>query len=112
MGRVNVDQPVLIDHFEAVVQDQTEFPDRVFRSRNPQGVFEIEPRNAAIMIRGDTERAANHFRCGALAESERFIEAIILIPVAIDLGIAGFDMLGRDRCGVDVLSAIGKLGQV
>jgi hypothetical protein len=101
VGRVNVNQPVLINHFEAIVQDQTEFPDRAFRSRNLQRIFEIQPRNAAIVIRGDTERTANHFRRGALAESDSFIEAIVLIPVAIDFGVAGFDMLGRDRRGVD-----------
>jgi hypothetical protein len=53
------------------------------------------------VIRCDTERAANNFRRGALAESDSFIESIVLIPVAIDFGIAGLDMLGRDRRGVD-----------
>jgi hypothetical protein len=109
VGRVDVNQPVLINHFEAVVQDQAEFPDRAFRSRNLQGVFEIQPRNAAIVIRCDTERAANNFRRGALAESDSFIESIVLIPVAIDLGVAGFDMLGRDRRGVDRGDGLGDV---
>jgi hypothetical protein len=110
VGRVDVNQPVLIDHFKAVVQNQTEFPDRGFRARNLQGIFEIKPRNAAIVIWGDAERTANHFLHRALAEANRFIESIVLIPVAINFGIAGLDMLNGDRAGVDSVASDREAG--